>query len=557
MRLLLFCLLLLCALVARADGFAYGKSFHRLQETDQTAVIHLAPNAVTVDMYIAIDGIPKGETITYILPFWHKPEGFTLEELDGARFRETIVKPAHEQLMLNNRMVKHGAAGQLAEPISLFSISLLGPVGILFSPLNMRAREKARQGLTASPSPLAPYHSVSTPNAAADLYLVSDRDDLQTLIAQAKLPARYADVLAKYHTSYFAVMRLTGLDKESAQASGKKGKNSSRTVSFPERGVRYHFRHPMPKGTAYTYTYPLGTGAAWSKPIILTEVYITCPDAYSLKVDAPLLGLKDDYGLLYRFARMAAEVDEITLQKRLKEYLDPDTQTLTANFLAKGSKAPFAWHAAYFYSNPATDISARLMARPVPWRLGVARLMQQVWFDYLLVAVCFLAAWLIALRWVLRPCWIKAGRPGSLVGHGVRYVLLSAFIGWVVGMLFVPLILLNAPSPEWLWIRFSGLFNLSEMTDSQLWLSGFALFAAAVLLYSLCKRFLKLSMVIGWYIKVKTAFFNWMNNQSNLKRQPPYLPRENHIRAWLAATVLYLLFSGGLFLLARWAEATV
>jgi hypothetical protein len=44
------------------------------------------------------------------------------------------------------------------------------------------------------------------------------------------------------------------------------------------------------KSGSSIYTYPLGTGAAWSQPIPLTRVYITAPANFNLAVDYPKLG---------------------------------------------------------------------------------------------------------------------------------------------------------------------------------------------------------------------------------------------------------------------------
>jgi len=89
MRFVIVTLLLSLALAAFADGCVLSPQYlERLRETDQVAVIDLTHNGPTVDMFIAIDGIPAGKTITYVLPFWQKPEGLTLEEMDGKRFKE-------------------------------------------------------------------------------------------------------------------------------------------------------------------------------------------------------------------------------------------------------------------------------------------------------------------------------------------------------------------------------------------------------------------------------------------------------------------------------------
>jgi hypothetical protein len=80
MREIFFLLLVLTlAISSFADGFAYGKGrrdkvITQIQETHQIAAIKLQEGRADVSMYIAITDIPEGETITYILPFWYRPD---------------------------------------------------------------------------------------------------------------------------------------------------------------------------------------------------------------------------------------------------------------------------------------------------------------------------------------------------------------------------------------------------------------------------------------------------------------------------------------------------
>ena len=85
--------LLVAALAALADGCAFGKGFSaQLRETHQLAVINLTESKADVSMFIAIDGIPEGKPLTYILPFWHKPDDFTMTEEDERSFRVARVR---------------------------------------------------------------------------------------------------------------------------------------------------------------------------------------------------------------------------------------------------------------------------------------------------------------------------------------------------------------------------------------------------------------------------------------------------------------------------------
>jgi len=82
-------------------------------------------------------------------------------------------------------------------------------------------------------------------------------------------------------------MRLTGPKREKEKASI--------TSIFEGAGVCYRFRHALPPEKRGEYVYPLGTGAAWPKPVLLTEVYVTCPDNFALQVAAPESGTNIDF----------------------------------------------------------------------------------------------------------------------------------------------------------------------------------------------------------------------------------------------------------------------
>jgi hypothetical protein len=185
----------------------------------------------------------------------------------------------------------------------------------------------------------------------------------------------------------------------------------------------------------------------------------------------------------------------------------------------------------YFSSNPSQDITARMVARPAAWRLSIARLFQLLWFDYLLAALCFLVAWFISLRWVVRPRWILADRPGSLIGHGIRYVLLTAILGWLIPGFFIVSFWVSNMLEQT-----SGWF-IAEATDLGIWVSFFFVFALVFLLL----------FSIGWLVRNKRAL---------LKRWT-VLPIGNYVQAWFVASVLFLLFTGGIYFLVHLMEAAV
>ena len=265
-------LFIICILTINslADGFAYskGKVFTRIQETHQLAVIKLQEGRADVAMYISITDIPEGESITYILPFWYQPDNFVISEENSTEKFTEILDPLNNKISDLNKK----ALTNYSLPLQLACMAPVGILSTIFFPIFAKARAKGGSNAISA------FQVSSTPHAKAMLYKINaEGNDLQQLIKQSGLPAKLIEPLMKYKTRYFAVMKLTGVKKDNRRGFGK--------------GIMYTFSHKL---TGNKYIYPLGTGAAWSKPIPSTEVYITCPDKMQLRVTAPEYGSRTD-----------------------------------------------------------------------------------------------------------------------------------------------------------------------------------------------------------------------------------------------------------------------
>jgi hypothetical protein len=508
MRWLFMLMLVFVSLAARADGFAYGKGFQMLQQTDQVAVIDMDEERADVSMFIAIGGIAEGETITYVLPFWYRPDGFELKEMAPADYREKYVKPAHEKVMRMNRIADNRGSSRVLTSTAMFGVGFLGPI---LMP-TFGARSKGRAG-----SQLSPYAVHRTAHASAELYKVEAKD-LQQLVEQAGLPAEYAEPLKKYKTSFFAVMRLTGPKRE---------KETEMLSPLEGSGVCYRFRHALPPEKRGEYIYPLGTGAAWPKSILLTEVFVTCPDRFSLQVTAPESGTATEYRSfnskirnIYYHLQMTPE-ERKKYQSRNPYAKESDLfMPMSAHLLSEDARAPSAWHIAYLNSNPDEDIRVRLAPREAPWRLAVADAFARSGpFD--LAALSFaLLGWLVAGLAVVRPRWRKAGKPGSLLRHIlVAIVVVNLWI--TIGLVILGFII-------------AGLSWLVTYTANPVIPGILIAMAVAVML-----------AVLVFYTR------RWVMGPSEDWRQNVGL------FSWLLATAIYLALNTGLYYFVRWCETAV
>ncbi|MEI7833726.1 MAG: hypothetical protein WCJ56_11090 [bacterium] len=498
--------LLLLPLAVRADGLAYGKGFtQQLQETHQLAVINLDETTADVSMFIAIEGIPAGEELTYILPFWYKPVDFTMTEEDAKTFRETRVAPANEKVVRMKRLTGHEGSIKLIEAAGIIVGGYIST--IVFPTFSKNgAALKPSGGITG----LIPYSTSETAHARAELFEIGDKD-LQQLIQQSGLPEEYVKPLQKYKTPYFAVMHLKGLSVDESQQKEMSGK-----------GVRYHFTHQLTGGK---YIYPLGTGAAWPQPIPFTEVYITCPENQVMQVTAPTEGERLYWSHFSGRAKEFAIYSTFSPEEKAKsmsdkydshDYLTPATSSL----LGTDVKRTFAWNIAYMQSNPSEDISVQLSKQsPIALlRLRIADFFAASGNAILICLLLSLISWLITARLVIRRQWLRQGSPGKLLWYTLKTYLFAALYIPLISIVIICIVLLATLA-----------------ATNTIALSALIMMMLMVLLWAIMQ-----------YIKSRSA--EAPKKSDNWRDWPIFTP-------WLSATSIFLLQVVLLTMFVSWCES--
>jgi hypothetical protein len=520
MRWLLILILLAVAIAARADGFAYGKGLHSLRETDQTAVIGLDDERADVAMYIAIDGIPAEETISFVLPFWYAPEGFKLEEMDDREFTGRHVDPVRRKVERMNRIADEGVE-QMLTATALFGLGTVIPMMVM--PRSMGT--KGRFENAATPAALTPYAVRETEHAHVELYRKVEARDLPQLVAQAGLPAKYAEPLQKYHTEHFAIMRLAGPTTQEEESGSNWGS-----------GVCYTFHHRLPPAKREEYVYPLGTGAAWSHPILLTQVFVHCPDRFDLRVAAPDLGTRIDVDRITR--RFLSDIGgyqdpyhSAEERRQLLERYDLTEEEMiaprTASLLSVQAVRPSAWHIAYVNSNPADDIAVKLEPRAASWRLRVAEFLGGGATPLSLALVSSLFSWAVAAWVVIRPRWLRAGRPGYLLWHAAVSLVLASL--WVSALLVLAALLAHTSYVLY------DFFSRDQPEAPPI--------LAAVSALLLVGAVLGVGLVTWRHAKRPRTYYDWRTGVT--------------LRSWLLATAVYLVLMGGLTGLLLWCRSAL
>jgi hypothetical protein len=271
-------ILLIPPLPALADGgpiLSDPEMWATFKETQQVAVISLGNgDDAHIDLFVSMrNEADEPQRVTLFIPLGVNSSNFTVaektlfqfdraitEKLDQILDRETkrdsdYRQSVHASLLLGSLLVNGGWSWPLWLPILLSSCA-------------------------TAPAPTATYETESSTIAIYDL--VQDVD-LQALIETTGLDPAVTEALSRYQGQQIAIINLQ--TEPWAVEGGSYGTPASQPgihLSWDTNLV------PNEKGEAYTY--PLGTGGAWSHPIEITRVYVVAPPGIDFATQYPSLG---------------------------------------------------------------------------------------------------------------------------------------------------------------------------------------------------------------------------------------------------------------------------
>jgi hypothetical protein len=127
-----------------------------------------------------------------------------------------------------------------------------------------------------------PEATFQTESSEINIFGIDDNTDLAALIATTGLAPSVYNTLSTLKGQRVAVVKLHTQPKATESETPE-----SQNTPTSEPGLHLNWTTPLVDST---YTYPLGTGAAWSKPIELTRVYISVPKGVDFDVQYPALG---------------------------------------------------------------------------------------------------------------------------------------------------------------------------------------------------------------------------------------------------------------------------
>ena len=245
-----------------------------------------------------------------------------------------------------------------------------------------------------------------------------NRTDIESLIAVTGLDPSVQSTLERFKGQQIAVIKL---QTKPTPTGGVDTRNTG------QYGLHLSWTSEMSLNEGVsTYTYPLGTGSAWSQPIEFTRVYVVAPPEINFQVQYPKLG--DNYsGHVFSLYGLNGSMPRILSQNRLPAYAVDQATNTSYN----------VWRVIYEQSNSSEDIvitASRAnsiggwIQHGFPWRIPN--------FDTFLISIiAALGSWMVVWRFTI-PRLVGTSNLES--GESLWMQSLN-YPGLNLGMLFIAL----------------------------------------------------------------------------------------------------------------------
>jgi hypothetical protein len=320
---------------ASADGgpiLSDPELWAQLEEGQQTAVVTLkSDNTVDVDLFVSLlDSSGQSHEVVFFVPLGTDPADFSVREKTSLDFDEELIEELDEAL-------RREAESKTDVWLSLLSPALLTNGGWMLAlcfPLLL-------SGCAGPPSPEETYE---TDSSRVDIFGLDEDTDLEALINTAGLDTSVQETLARLTGQQIAIVTL----QTQPPLPGDSDYGWYEPIGQP--GIHLAWTTTLvPQSASVAYSYPLGTGSSWARPIGLTRIYVVAPPGIDFTAQYPKLGA--DYsgysglaeGWFYLFTQF---------RPRIMDHYD------TPAYAVDEARGDFGhiWRATYTQSNSAEDV---------------------------------------------------------------------------------------------------------------------------------------------------------------------------------------------------------
>ncbi len=410
-----------------ADGGPWVGSnlWASLTEGQQIAVITSdGEDTADIDLFVSIlDQTDESHEISFFLPLGTHASDFHVAE-------QRINDFSNDETRMFDDLLQDAATARHTALTSLFAGSVLANGYILapvWAPLMLSS-------CGSSVEPTATYH---TSSSDISIYDVTEDTDINELSSAAGLPDGVRNTLAQLRGQQIAVVNLRTRPQSST------GSSSSYYSQSSEPGLHLSWKAELVlKDAAKTFTYSLGTGGAWSKPIEMTRVYIFSPTGTDFSVEYPRLGSNQSgYTGLFGSPQIA-------------DYYQVPAYAVDE---ARGDFGRL-WRITYTQSNPTEDITIAFTPQSgwSRFQSGMAEHMNLYAFIFALVTgpLLWMLAWVVIMPRVTGGGKTETSRwYNGLIYPGINAVMI-VFPGTIL-MLFLTLGLV-IPSLAAIFVIFGG-----------------------------------------------------------------------------------------------------
>ncbi len=416
-------LVLLLAVVVPSPAVADGGPivphdlWAELEEGHQIGVVTIIDeNTARMDLFISIlDSTGESHEITFFVPIGTNTSYFNAVEEDLFTFDKSTTGGL-------DKIIRDGANRRQYAVQALFAGALLTNGAILipfWTPVLLTG--------CASATP-QPESVVTTESSEISIYGIDDNTDINALIQTTGLPASVADTLATLKGQQVAIVKL-----QTKAAIAEPEESDSYWEPEPtEPGLHLSWSTELiSSGAGKTVTYPLGTGAAWSKPIELTRVYISSPEGLDFDVQYPALGT-DQSGF------------DIIEGSKIQEFIAIPSYAVDE---ARGAFG-HVWRATYTQSNPTDNVVVTVKTQSAFSKFLAGLEDGALGYSIVFAIIIGILIWVFAWRFLIPvflgnkaeyaiPAWYE-----GLIYPGINLVFI-VFPGSVLYLVF----LLGAPAP--------------------------------------------------------------------------------------------------------------
>jgi len=347
----------------------------QLEEGHQTGVINIIDeNSARVTLFISIlDRTDVSHEITFFVPIGKNATAFTAYEQDLRSFNQSATNQYDQRL-------RRSADRKQQVVQALFSGTLLTNGGIftpLWAPLLLTGCGAAAQ---------QPESVITTDSSEISIYSIDDNTNIDTLIQTTGLPAAVADTLSGLKGQKIAIVKLQTKTAQPAEVNN----NDPYYQPASEPGLHLSWNtEPISTDNGKTFTYPLGTGAAWSKPIELTRVYITSPKGLDFDVQYPKLGEKHSGYSRVSGSNILGFIE--TPAYAIDEARDHDGHI---------------WRATYTQSNPTDNVVITVKPESGFSRFQASAINIRVGYIYVFAFIAAILVWALAWQYIM-PLFLK------------------------------------------------------------------------------------------------------------------------------------------------------